>query len=223
MPLTVVSFATYLSAPGTQWRFKDWDAYKYVQALKGKPINKFARIPVLGTLRHLEQSNANDSLGWFAEIANAYLLEKQTSGPLVLIPLPNSSCAVSTRTLPRTFFQAQALASRLNQAVVLDCLRWKVVKEKASGGGGTRNPQLLYGNLALTSKVPESNLILVDDVSTTGGHLQAARAMLLGQGGKCDLAICAARTVWDQSEDPFSTLEQQLNDWCPTPSISGIS
>jgi hypothetical protein len=51
MPLTVVSFATYLSAPGTQWRFKDWDAYKYVQALKGNQIKKFARIPVLGTLR----------------------------------------------------------------------------------------------------------------------------------------------------------------------------
>lgn len=223
MPLTVVSFATYLSAPGTQWRFKDWDAYKYVQALKGKPINKFARIPVLGTLRHLEQSNANDSLAWFAEMANAYLWEKQTPGPLVLIPVPNSSCAISTKTIPRTFFQAQALASRLSQTTVLDCLRWKVVKEKASGGGGgTRNPHLLYGNLVLTSTVPESTLILVDDVSTTGGHLQAARAMLMGQGGKCDLAICAARTVWDQSEDPFSTLEQQVSDWWPPPSFSGI-
>ena len=216
MPLTVVSFATYLSAPGTQWRFKDWDAYKYVQALKGNSIKKFARIPVLGTLRHLEQSNANDTLGWFAEMAYAYLAQKQTPAPLVLVPVPNSSCVLNTNSIPRTFFQAQALAMRLVQATVLDCLRWKVAKEKASGGGGgTRNPQLLYDNLALIVPVPKSNIILVDDVSTTGGHLQASRAMLTGQGAQCDLAICAARTVWDQSEEPFSTLEQQVSDWWP--------
>jgi hypothetical protein len=79
-------------------------------------------------------------------MANAYLWVKQIPGPLVLIPLPNSSCALNTNIVPRTFFQAQALASKLNNTTVLDCLRWKVAKESASAGGGTRHPQELYNN-----------------------------------------------------------------------------
>jgi hypothetical protein len=222
MPLTVASFATYLSAVGTKWRDQDWDSYKFVKAIKGKPFKYSAQIPVLGTSRYLAQTNANDTLGWFAEMANAYLWEKQILGPLVLVPLPNSSCALNTNIIPRTFFQAQALAQKLNSTTVLDCLRWKLAKESASGGGGTRDPQELYDNLALTAAVPQgTRLIIIDDVRTTGGHLQAARAMMLRQNANCDLAICAGRTVWNQCEEPFSTLEEQILDWWPMPSLLG--
>jgi predicted amidophosphoribosyltransferase len=147
------------------------------------------------------------------------LREKNTHGPVTLIPVPNSSCALTNTIVSRTLSQAQALANNLNHTTVLDCLRWKQPQASASSGGGTRHPQLLYGNLALTAQVPSSNLILVDDVSTSGGHLQAARAILQSQKGKCDLAICAARTVWDQSEEPFSTSEQQIPDWSPNASL----
>jgi hypothetical protein len=220
MPLTVVSFATYLSAVGTQWRDQDWDTYKFIKAVKGKPFKYSANIPVVGTLRHLGMGNANDSLEWFAEMANAYLWDKQTAGPLVLIPLPNSSCALNTDIVPRTYLQALALGGKLNNTTVLDCLRWKVAKESASGGGGTRNPQQLYDNLAVTGPLPQgARLVIIDDVRTSGGHLKAARAMLLGRKGHCDLAICAGRTVWNQVEEPFSTLEEQIPDWWPMSSI----
>lgn len=220
MPLTVVSFATYLSAIGTAWRNQDWDTYKFIKAIKGKPFKYSAHVPVVGTLRYLDMSNANQSLGWFAEMANAFLWEKQTPGPLVLVPLPNSSCALNTNTIPRTFFQAQALAQKLNNTTVLDCLRWKVATESASGGGGTRNPQELYDNLAVITPIPrDTRLIIIDDVRTSGGHLKAARAMLLAHDGDCDLAICAGRTVQNQNEEPFSTLEEQLPDWWPMPSF----
>lgn len=220
MPLTVVSFATYLTSIETQWRDGDYGAHKFVKAVKGKPFKSAARIPVVGTLRYLDMSTANNSLGWFAEMANAYLWEKQTPGPLVLVPLPNSPCALNTNIIPRTFFQAQALAQRLNSTTVLDCLRWKVAKESASGGGGTRHPQELYDNLALTAPVPQgTQLIIIDDVRTTGGHLKAARAMLLEQNGYCELAICAGRTVRNQNEEPFSRLEEEIDDWWPMPSF----
>lgn len=220
MPLTVISFATYLSAVGTAWREQDWDTYKFIKAIKAQPFKYSARIPVVGTLRYLAMSNANDSLGWFAEMANAYLWQKQTPGPLVLVPLPNSSCVLGTNNIPRTFFQAQALAQRLNNTTVLDCLRWKEARASASGGGGSRHPQILYNNLAATTPVPQgTRLIIIDDVRTSGGHLKAARALLLGQNGYCDLAICAGRTVKNQDQEPFSMLEEEIDDWWPMPSF----
>ncbi len=216
MPLTVVSFATYLTSIATKWRDEDYAAYKFVKAVKGKPFKSSSYIPVVGTLRYLAMGNANNSLGWFAEMGYQYLGEKQTPGPLVLVPLPNSPCAVDTNILPRTFFQAQALAQRLNNTTVLDCLRWKVAKESASGGSGSRDPQALYDNLAVTAQVPQNTrLIIIDDVRTSGGHLKAARAMLLAHNGYCDSAICAGRTVHNQNEEPFSRLEEEIDDWWP--------
>jgi hypothetical protein len=223
MPLTVVSFATYLTSIENKWRDADYAAHKFIKAVKGKPFKASAYIPVLGTRRYLDMGTANSSLGWFAEMANAYLWEKQTPGPLVLVPLPNSPCALNTNIIPRTFFQAQALAQRLNNTTVLDCLRWRVAKESASGGGGTRHPQELYDNLAVTAQVPQNTrLVIIDDVRTTGGHLKAARAVLLAYNGYCDSSICAGRTVHNQDEDPFSRLEEEIDDWWPTPSFFGF-
>jgi hypothetical protein len=220
MPLTVVSFATYLTSIDNQWRNQDYDAYKFVKAVKAQPFKYSARVPVLGTLYYLDQNNSNDALGWFAQMATAYVREKKTPGPAVLVPLPNSRCTVGNGVLPRTLAQAQALAANLRHTTVLDCLRWKVEKPSASGGGGTRNPQALYNNLALTAPVPQGpKLIIIDDVRTTGGHLKAARATLLGQHGTCDLAICAGRTVQNQDEEPFSRLEEEIDDWWPMPSF----
>lgn len=220
MPLTVASFATYLTSIDNQWRDQDWNAYKFVKAVKAQPFKYSARVPVLGTLYYLDQNNSNDALGWFAQMATAYLREKKTPGPAALVPLPNSRCTVSNGIMPRTLAQAQALASSLRHTTVLDCLRWKVQKPSASGAGGTRNPQELYDNLALTAAVPQgTKLIIIDDVRTSGGHLKAARAMLLGQNGNCDLAICAGRTVHYQYEEPFSRLEEEIADWWPMPSF----
>ncbi|SRR6266700_664788 len=220
MPITVVSFATYLTSIDVKWRDGDYGALKFVKAVKGKSFKSSAYIPVAGTLRYLDMSNANNSLSWFAQMAYAYFWEKQTPSPLVLVPLPNSPCALNTNTIPRTFYQAQALAQVLNNTTVLDCLRWKVAKESASGGSGSRDPQELYDNLAATTPVPQgTRLVLIDDVRTSGGHLKAARAMLLAHNGQCDLAMCAARTVRTQNEEPFSRLEEQIDDWWPMPSL----
>jgi predicted amidophosphoribosyltransferase len=90
----------------------------------------------------------------------------------------------------------------------------------ASKQGGTRHPQILYDNLSLTAKLPKKReFILIDDVKTTGGHLQAARSMFLDREGVCDLAVCAARTVKVQSPQIFGPDIEELADWRPTESL----
>jgi orotate phosphoribosyltransferase len=85
-----------------------------------------------------------------------------------------------------------------------------------SSQDGTRDPQELYENLVVTKDPPKGSLVLVDDVRTTGGHLLSAAARLVEKGGRVPLAVCAARTVWDQDQEPFSMLDEQLDDFTPS-------
>jgi hypothetical protein len=214
MPLKVASFSTYLSMPGAEWRQDDYAAYKFVRAVKGRTINRYARVPVNGQRRLLEQANANDAVDWFAEMVAAKI--KRRDSPLILVPVPNSSCvAEKPELIPRTLALAEALARRWANTSVLDCLRWEADLGSASSGHGTRDPQTLYENFVVTAEIPEATFALVDDVKTTGAHLQAARTVLLRHGATCEWALCAARTVQDQSQDPFSFLAEKLPDWEP--------
>jgi predicted amidophosphoribosyltransferase len=140
--------------------------------------------------------------------------------PIILVPVPNSSCCTQNDDVPRTVALAEAIVAEQTYTSVLDCLRWTREMESASKEGGTRDPQELYDNLVLTERLPEKGAyLLVDDMKTTGGHLQAARFMLLEQEVECDLAICGGRTVWDHDQNPFSMAEEEIDDWSPHPTL----
>jgi hypothetical protein len=140
MALKVISFATYLTNVNVVWRGEDYDALKFVKAVKGKPINRYAYVPVGNTRRLLQQQNADDAIGWFGEIAAAPTENQRLASPLILVPIPNSSCTVKNGIVPRTSILADALAARLEKTEVWDRLRWKTAMTPSSQGG-TRDPQ----------------------------------------------------------------------------------
>lgn len=84
-----------------------------------------------------------------------------------------------------------------------------------SSQGGTRDPQELYDNLVVTEEIPNGGIVLIDDVRTTGAHLRAAAAKLAQKGGRVSMAVCAARTVLNQDQNPFSIMEEALEDFEP--------
>ena len=51
--MRVIPFATYLTNVDLVWRGEDYDALKFVKAIKGKPINRYAHVPVGRTKRLL--------------------------------------------------------------------------------------------------------------------------------------------------------------------------
>jgi predicted amidophosphoribosyltransferase len=213
MALRVISFATYLTNVDVVWRGEDYDALKFVKAIKGKPINKYAYVPVGKAKRLLQERNADDAIGWFGEMAMAPTRDLRIPHPLILVPIPNSSCTTTNGKVPRTTRLAKALAVQLGEEV-WDRLRWKTIMTPSSQGG-TRDPQELYDNLVVTKEPPKGSLVLIDDVRTTGAHLLAAAARLAEKGARVPLAVCAARTVWNQDEEPFSILDEQLEDFKP--------
>src|ERR1019366_2850820 len=214
MPLTVVSFATYLVDINVSWRHDDYNALKFVKAIKGDPVNLFAYVPVCDVIHRLEQSNAEEAIDWFGELVAMYINSQNLGRPLTFVPVPNSGCAATNEEVPRTLLLAQAAANRLEDTDVWDGLRWKSVMVPSSQGG-TRDPQDLYNNLSVTKQVPTTTVVLVDDVRTTGSHFVAALAKIAGKGVHCSLAVCAARRVDYQEDLPFSVREEQFPQFVP--------
>ena len=231
MALKVVSLCGYLCNISIPWRKGaggDHDAHDWIQALKGKHFKGYAQVPVCGRLHRLTDENASDAIQWFGEVATAYLAEEKITRPLVIIPVPNSSSLIDSTAKPRTRKLANAIAEHLvnSSGIVLDCLRFRQNQGSASSQGGPREAARIYKNLVvLRDEVAEFledvedgeeyHVLLVDDVTTSGGHLRACAARLKRAGIEVDLVICGGKTVYDQSKGAFDIREEELEEYKP--------
>jgi hypothetical protein len=195
MPLQVISFCTYRTTRSSPWTDRDHAASKFVKALKERPVNGWAHVPVGTEYVRLDATNAPDAPDIFARQA-ACGVEWEQMGAVTLVPIPDSTCAVDSGVTPRTLKLAAALVARMvnGDAIVADVLRWNQPMPSAHVAGGTRDPQQLLPRLRLAGAVPPGRrVVLVDDVFTTGGHLRAAAAFLESHGRMIACALCAGR------------------------------
>lgn len=220
MALTVVSFCGYLCNQSMSWRPEDFDSYKWVQTLKGHDVNKCALVPVRGNLKRLSNANASDALDWFGQFVADYLKKQQIEGPFYVVPVPNSDCTAAA-SKPRTKRLAKAICNELSDgSQVLDCLRWKKNLGSASKEGGPRDAEILYENMNIlkeeTNDLDEDRpVLLVDDVTTSGGHLRACAAKLSTKGIKTEIVLCGGKTVYDQTRSAFHICEDKIQEFKP--------
>ena len=238
MSLTVMSCCTYLTdAAEVAWRPVDYDAHDFVMAVKGRSINGYAYVPCGGTIHRIEDSNRDMALDLFAQAVAAHVLNYGLDRAITLVPVPNSRADVcATTAAPRTLEQAQALARHLGPtARVADVLRWRSRMLSARALEGPRDPQSLFDELLLVGDLPPGvrgavaaatrhTVVLVDDVMTSGGHLQAAAA-LLRAAETCEVAcaVVAGRSDKTQVNDPFAVRVEALPDFIPQDSEEATS
>lgn len=195
MPLQVTTFCTYRTTRKRPWSDRDYAASKFIKALKERPVNGWAYVPVGKEHVRLDAANAADAPDIFARQATCGVKWDEL-GALTLVPIPNSSCAINSPDPPRTLKMANALARRIEsaEAIVADPLRWREVMSAAHVAGGTRDPVHLFARLRLREAIrPDRRVVLIDDVIATGGHMRAAAAFLESQGAAIAGAICAGR------------------------------
>lgn len=223
MPLTVYSCCTYSTLRRRRTQ-EQWAALYFVKAIKRTPLKGYAYVPLPGEARaYLDRDTCNLAADWFGRIAAACLTWDRV-GPLAVVPLPDAGCGLSVARPSRVLPLADALVRALapDSATVLDVLRWVKPMPSAHQAGGTRDPQELYGRLRLAlPRLPQdtADVVLVDDVLASGGHLRAAAAFLSDCGANVIAAVCAGRADDTEADDlePFKTRTDVLPDFVSDP------
>jgi ComF family protein len=112
--------------------------------------------------------------------------------PAVLVPVPLHP----RRARTRGFNQAERIAAAIGRRAgmrVDDCLRRRGGASRQMGRGRTDRLQALTGAVELRSRVP-SQVLLVDDVATTGGTLAVCAEALYAGGADHVAAVAYALT-----------------------------
>jgi hypothetical protein len=218
MPLSVVSFSTYLTTvEGLTWRPHDYDARDFVHAIKDFDIAGFAFVRRRDTWHQFENASRHEVLDWFAEMVADHFERSPLGGPFALVPVPGSKADLGFEGTPRTAVIAMVVAGQLASARgVRDVLRWDAPSPAARLAGGVRDAAWLYDKLHLTAPMRGERVVLIDDVVTTGGHLRACTAKLRSDGAEVLLAICAGRADSAQVADPFAVRSEELDDFWPS-------
>lgn len=221
MPFPLISFCSYLTSSDSPWRGVDYDSSIFVKAVKGTTFKGYANILIDGVPFSLNQQTKDEAVMRFADWAARRLTYFTKDGPIALIPIPGHDTLVTSTTPCRASRIAITIQLRLPSSQVVDVLRWDQTMTP-SHKQGPRDPAHLYPHLkALRLPACARRVVIVDDVVTKGGHLQACAAVLRKLGLDPLAAITVGRTTLEQLADPFQVPLEDLPDYDPdrTPSL----
>ena len=213
MSLPVYCFCWYRTGDGKRNQ-SEFDATKFIKAVKGKTFRGWADIPVPGLgVRRLRPENAADAIAWFGYFVADRI---RINGPVYLVPFPDSKCSLGGGRPPDTLPLARAASRRLGKdAPVLDVLRWTRPMPSCHDEGGSRDPDVLYPRLEVLSDWHgrEGSVVIIDDVLTSGGHLRAGARVLSDYGFEVEAALCVGRTTQEPVGNAFAPVTVHLEDY----------
>jgi len=190
----------------------DYDATHLVKAVKGLPLNpnSYSWVTIDGRRVQITEATKDRAMDWFAEWVADYVngLGKHRK---IIVPVPSSKTTPASSATFRTAEIARRIAARSINTLPFPSLRFKKEMPNTREEGGTRDANELYSEMMLSSNIPAGQLVLLDDVLTGGGHLQAAAWKLEDAGREINTAICCGRSLEAQLDDPFKVEVEEID------------
>jgi hypothetical protein len=207
--LKLITLCSYLTETSQPWRQDDWDAFWMVKALKGDPINAYFTVPVGGVLRRFNQSNVGEFVERIPRALGG-MIARHVEGAATIVPIPNSHVTSITTPGFKTLELSNAVAAGSGgRFTVAPALVFREPQQK-SRGGGTRDPYILEEEYRLTQEV-KGQIVLLDDVCTSGGHMIGAAWKLASPNRNVVLASAFGRSTKVQVETPLGPREEILD------------
>jgi predicted amidophosphoribosyltransferase len=211
MSLSVACQAQYLTVQVDQMRSEDHDATFLVKAVKGLPLSsrQYVWTDVAGVRTKISDANKEAALDWFGAWAAGKIAQTFGAKRVVLLPIPSSRTVRASSPNFRTAQMASKVAERCTTAICHPFLRFKK-EQPTTREGASRNPKDIYPELVLTSALPAGDIILIDDVFTTGGHLIASSWKVGDVGRVVAHGLCCGRTTHARLDNPFEVPSESL-------------
>jgi predicted amidophosphoribosyltransferase len=199
-PLSVASALFYLTeVEGLTWRSQDYATRNVVKGLKNEPFKGYSEFKVGGVLRRYDTTNIDKFVPLLMKGIGKKLKES-VSGPISIVPIPNSNMIVGAKGP----FQVVELANEVAQgygaeATVVPAIRWAKARDKAHKTKEFRSPDLYQPLMRLVEK-PKNPVVIFDDVMTSGSQMIASARLLTEAGIKPAFGVVAARATKVQHE-----------------------
>jgi hypothetical protein len=185
-----------------KWRQGDWDTRSIVKGLKEEPFKGRFEITIKGVRRTYTTANIEQ----FVAILMPFLgrkLREEIDGKISIVPVPNSGMALGVKGTFRCVELAQMVANGFgDDATVVPAIRWDEPREKAHKNKGYRHPDQFEPHMRLV-KNPSDQVVLFDDVVTSGSQMIAAARFLTDKGFPPVRGLAVAHATKVQNDHPF--------------------
>lgn len=197
--LPYVYWCNHLTEVGCKWRGVDYNARAFVRGLKQEEFNGYIAVKIKGVERQYTNANIEQLVELILPLIGERL-RNDVKGPISIVPIPNSGMAAGIKGQFRAVELARLVARGFgDDAEVCPAIVWDAPRPKAHKNNEYRHPDLYEPHMLLANK-PAGNVVLFDDVLTSGSQMIAAARMLTKQGFAPARGLVIARATKLQVE-----------------------
>ncbi|MEJ0076479.1 MAG: phosphoribosyltransferase [Alphaproteobacteria bacterium] len=178
-----------------------YEAWMFCLAVKSGEYHRTFYIEREAGRLNIDDKNFNLVRPTFGEWAAKWAAQL-SSDPLVIVPVPSKDGVTGADSYRSLKMAQDALAGTAYADSVFDGLRWNK-QLLAAHEGGLRSRAEFVKVLEVQPGLDGKNVVLIDDLFTTGASLLACEDKLTAAGAKVLGAVTCGKAVYDAKEPPF--------------------